>query len=59
MTRGSDDGGRGRGGATVIQVDDCGAAVYLIEAGTADVLNDGGGAVKALAATRLARWDSS
>ena len=35
-------------GATVIRVDDYGTAIYLIEAGTADVLNDAGDAIKAL-----------
>jgi len=35
-------------GATVIRVDDYGSAVYLIEAGNADVLNDGGEAIAAL-----------
>jgi len=36
------------GGATVIHVDDYGTGIYLIEAGNADVLNDGGDAIKAL-----------
>jgi len=36
------------GGATVINVDDYGTGIYLIEAGRADVLNDGGDAIKAL-----------
>jgi CRP-like cAMP-binding protein len=35
-------------GATVIRADDYGTALYLIEAGTADVLNDAGDAIKAL-----------
>ena len=35
-------------GATVIHVDDYGSAIYLIEAGRADVLNDGGDAITAL-----------
>ena len=35
-------------GATVIHVDDYGTALYLIEAGRAEVLNDGGDAIKAL-----------
>jgi len=35
-------------GATVIHVDDYGAAIYLIEEGRADVLNDGGDAIAAL-----------
>ena len=35
-------------GATVIRVDDYGSAIYLIEAGRADVLNDDGGAIEAL-----------
>ena len=35
-------------GATVIRADDYGTAVYLIEAGKADVLNDAGDAIKAL-----------
>ena len=34
--------------ATVIRADDFGTAVYLIEAGNADVLNDAGEAIKAL-----------
>ena len=34
--------------ATVIRADDFGTAVYLIEAGNADVLNDAGDAIKAL-----------
>jgi CRP-like cAMP-binding protein len=36
------------GGATVITADDYGTAIYLIEAGQADVLNDAGDAIKAL-----------
>jgi CRP-like cAMP-binding protein len=35
-------------GATVINVNDYGTALYLVEAGNADVLNDGGDAIKAL-----------
>ena len=35
-------------GATVIRTDDYGTAIYLIEAGQADVLNDAGDAIKAL-----------
>jgi CRP-like cAMP-binding protein len=35
-------------GATVVGADDYGTAIYLIEAGTADVLNDAGDAIKAL-----------
>jgi CRP-like cAMP-binding protein len=35
-------------GATVIRADDYGTAIYLIEAGKADVLNDTGEAIKAL-----------
>ena len=35
-------------GATVIRADDYGTAIYLIEAGEADVLNDAGDAIKAL-----------
>ena len=35
-------------GATVIRVDDYGTAIYLIEAGTAEVLNDAGDAIQAL-----------
>jgi CRP-like cAMP-binding protein len=34
--------------ATVVRVDDYGSAIYLIEAGRADVLNDGGDAIEAL-----------
>jgi CRP-like cAMP-binding protein len=37
-------------GATVIRGDDYGTAIYLIEAGTAEVLNDAGNAIKALRA---------
>jgi CRP-like cAMP-binding protein len=36
-------------GDTVIRADDYGTAIYLIEAGNADVLNDAGDAIKALA----------
>jgi CRP-like cAMP-binding protein len=35
-------------GATVIRVDDYGTTIYLIEAGTADVVSDSGDAVEAL-----------
>jgi CRP-like cAMP-binding protein len=35
-------------GETVVHVDDYGRAIYLIEAGNADVLNDGGDATQAL-----------
>ena len=35
-------------GATVIRADDYGTAIYLIEAGKADVLNDASDAIKAL-----------
>ena len=35
-------------GATVIRADDYGTAIYLIEAGEADVVNDAGEAIKAL-----------
>jgi CRP-like cAMP-binding protein len=35
-------------GATVISADDYGTAMYLIEAGMADVLNDAGGVITAL-----------
>ena len=35
-------------GATVVRVDDYGSTMYLIEAGTADVVSDSGDAVKAL-----------
>jgi CRP-like cAMP-binding protein len=35
-------------GATVIRSDDYGTALYLVEAGNADVLNDAGDASKAL-----------
>ena len=34
--------------ATVIRVDDYGSAIYLIEAGSADVVNDDGDAIEAL-----------
>jgi CRP-like cAMP-binding protein len=34
--------------ATVIRIDDYGAAIYLIEAGNADVLDDGGAVIEAL-----------
>jgi CRP/FNR family transcriptional regulator, cyclic AMP receptor protein len=37
-------------GATVIRGDDYGTAIYLIEAGAADVLNDAGNTIKALSA---------
>ena len=35
-------------GAVVIRIDDYGAAIYLIEAGNADVLDDGGALIEAL-----------
>jgi CRP-like cAMP-binding protein len=35
-------------GATVIRIDDYGAAIYLIEAGNADVLDDGGAVIESL-----------
>src|SRR4029079_9462996 len=35
-------------GATVIRADDYGSAIYLIEAGTAEVLDDAGGAITTL-----------
>ena len=41
-------------GATVVRVDDYGSTMYLIEAGTADVVSDSGDAVKALAAQEKA-----
>jgi CRP-like cAMP-binding protein len=37
-------------GATVIRADDYGTAIYLIEAGEADVVNDAGDPIKALGA---------
>ena len=35
-------------GAAIVRADDYGTAIYLIEAGNADVLNDAGDAIKAL-----------
>ena len=47
--RSRDERGRGRGGcANVVTLDDYGTAIYFIEEGAAEVLNDGGEATQAL-----------